>query len=198
MRRRLDVSSGPVEVMRWVLGLVIALVVTIALATPAKADDADLQYYDLLRGMGATNIDFLLARKQGLQSCVMLDSGYTMAQTVDDLMRAGPYSFAEATYMTIAAITAYCPWNDPGRGGSSDTEYAGTTSPGSRPVDRVLSAPSNPFGVWDSPQRCRCDHRLLAFRKLREESNEAIAACRYRDCSAGRTFGPGSECRAAM
>src|SRR5215211_7137607 len=100
MRRRLDVSSGPVEVMRWVLGLVIALVVTIALATPAKADDADLQYYDLLRGMGATNIDFLLARKQGLQSCVMLDSGYTMAQTVDDLMRAGPYSFAEATYMT--------------------------------------------------------------------------------------------------
>jgi hypothetical protein len=100
-----------------VLGSVIALAAAILVATPAEADDADLQYYDLLRGMGAMNIDFPLARKQGLQSCVMLDSGYTMAQTVDDLIRAGPYSVTEATYMTIAAITAYCPWNDPGRGG---------------------------------------------------------------------------------
>lgn len=111
MRRRVDLRIG---LLSWALGSMIALAASVTvLAAPAQADEADRHYYEILLDMGAANIDFPLARQQGLESCVMLDSGYTMAQTVDDLVRAGPYSVTEASGMTAAAIMAFCPWNDP-------------------------------------------------------------------------------------
>lgn len=93
----------------------VTLAAAIGLAAPTHADAADDHYLYLLQEAGAVNIDFPLARRQGIQSCVMLGEGSTMAETVDDLVRAGPYSAVEATAMTAAAIMAYCPWLGPRR-----------------------------------------------------------------------------------
>jgi len=63
--------------------------------------------------MGATNINVPLARQLAIESCVMLGDGYTMAQTVDDLARAGGDPAPVATAMTAAATMAYWHWLDP-------------------------------------------------------------------------------------
>lgn len=131
------------------LALAPLLTATILLAPTAKADTSqDQGFYRLLVDPDQDHPmviwDFPLIRAQGIEACQREDAGETPMQTTYHLDQkyGGPYTFEDASNITAAADTIYCPWHQTRL---SSPDWARTPDP-------VYPAPVYPPIAWTPGQ----------------------------------------------
>ena len=92
---------------------VAATPLAMANAPPAQADtQQDYTFYSTLTDLGFDMWNPPAMRVQGWQTCNDLAVGHNWRFTMTKLMNIG-YDLDEASMIFAAAVTAYCPWEDP-------------------------------------------------------------------------------------